>query len=185
MGWDVPIWAHIPLDSRARRQKALETSRRPWCRRVPAPWAIPAAGMRNYLARLGWSHGDDEFFSDEQARDWFDLGGIGKSPARFDFKKLENICGQHIAASRKCCAAARTAGHFCQATGQAAPLDDTKISLLASRPCPYFEGTGQNFPGTHLIKLGLSRAVRPPNRHQRKKRPTHSGYCIPWYTECN
>ncbi len=59
----------------------------------------PAAGMRNYLARLGWSHGDDEFFTDEQARSWFDLDGIGKSPARFDLKKLENLSGQHIAAS--------------------------------------------------------------------------------------
>ena len=49
----------------------------------------PAAGMRNYLARLGWSHGDDEFFTDAQAIDWFDLDGIGKSPARFDTKKLE------------------------------------------------------------------------------------------------
>ena len=39
----------------------------------------PAAGMRNYLTRLGWSHGDDEFFTDMQARDWFDLDGIGKS----------------------------------------------------------------------------------------------------------
>ena len=59
----------------------------------------PAAGMRNYLARLGWSHGDDEFFTDEQARSWFDLDGIGKSPARFDLKKLENLSGQHIAAA--------------------------------------------------------------------------------------
>ncbi|HHS89154.1 MAG TPA: glutamate--tRNA ligase, partial [Rhodobacteraceae bacterium] len=57
----------------------------------------PAPGMRNYLTRLGWSHGDDEFFTDQQARAWFDLKGIGKSPARFDFKKLESICGQHIA----------------------------------------------------------------------------------------
>jgi len=59
----------------------------------------PAAGMRNYLTRLGWSHGDDEFFTDAQARAWFDLDGIGKSPARFDTKKLENLCGQHIAAA--------------------------------------------------------------------------------------
>ena len=65
----------------------------------------PAAGMRNYLARLGWSHGDDEFFSDAQAQEWFDLDGIGKSPARFDIKKLENICGQHIAVAMMlhCC----------------------------------------------------------------------------------
>src|SRR5690606_18415242 len=59
----------------------------------------PAAGMRNYLTRLGWSHGDDEFFTSEQAMAWFDLDGIGRSPAQFDFKKLENLCGQHIAAT--------------------------------------------------------------------------------------
>ena len=59
----------------------------------------PAAGMRNYLTRLGWGHGDAEFFTSEQAMEWFDLKGIGRAPARLDFKKLENLCGQHIAAS--------------------------------------------------------------------------------------
>lgn len=59
----------------------------------------PAAGMRNYLTRLGWSHGDDEFFTSAQAVKWFDLKGIGRSPSQFDFKKLESLCGQHIAAS--------------------------------------------------------------------------------------
>jgi len=54
--------------------------------------------MRNYLTRLGWAHGDAEFFSTEQALDWFDLPGIGRAPARLDFKKLENLCGQHMAA---------------------------------------------------------------------------------------
>ena len=59
---------------------------------------LPAA-LRNYLARLGWCHGDDEFFSTEQAIEWFDLDGIGRSPARLDFKKLENLYGQHIRAT--------------------------------------------------------------------------------------
>src|SRR5690606_41904150 len=59
----------------------------------------PAAGMRNYLTRLGWAHGDAEFFSDAEAKAWFDLDGIGRAPARLDFKKLENLCGQHIAAT--------------------------------------------------------------------------------------
>jgi glutamyl-tRNA synthetase len=53
--------------------------------------------MRNYLTRLGWSHGNSEFFSDEDAKHWFDLEHIGRSPSRFDFKKLANISGQHIA----------------------------------------------------------------------------------------
>ncbi len=51
---------------------------------------LPEA-MRNYLARLGWAHGDDELFSDEQAQEWFDLDAIGKAPARLDFDKLAHI----------------------------------------------------------------------------------------------
>ncbi|MDA5555974.1 glutamate--tRNA ligase [Shimia sp. MMG029] len=98
MGWDVPVWAHIPL---IHGQDGKKMSKRHGATGAHEYQALgyPAAGMRNYLARLGWSHGDDEFFSDAQAKEWFDLDGIGKSPARFDTKKLENICGQHIAVS--------------------------------------------------------------------------------------
>ena len=96
MGWDEPVWAHIPLIhgpdgkklSKRHGAVGLEEYQK---------MGYPAPGMRNYLARLGWSHGDDEVFTDAQARDWFDLSGIGKSPARLDFKKLDNVCGQHIA----------------------------------------------------------------------------------------
>ena len=59
---------------------------------------LPEA-MRNYLARLGWAHGDDEFFTTEQAVEWFTLDAIGKSAARFDFQKLENLNGQHMRAA--------------------------------------------------------------------------------------
>ena len=96
MGWDLPVYAHIPLihgpDGKklSKRHGALGVDEY-------QKMGYPAAGMRNYLARLGWSHGDDEFFTDAQAQAWFGLDGIGKSPARFDFKKLENLCGQHIA----------------------------------------------------------------------------------------
>src|SRR5262249_55088232 len=55
--------------------------------------------MRNYLLRLGWSHGDDEIISMKQAVEWFDLGNIGKSPARMDFKKLDNLNGHYIRTS--------------------------------------------------------------------------------------
>lgn len=96
MGWDAPIWAHIPL---IHGPDGKKLSKRHGALGVEEYQAMgyPAAGMRNYLARLGWSHGDDEFFSDSQAKEWFDLSGIGKSPARFDFKKLENLSGQQIA----------------------------------------------------------------------------------------
>ncbi|NNF72959.1 MAG: glutamate--tRNA ligase [Rhodobacteraceae bacterium] len=97
MGWDVPVWAHIPLihgeDGKklSKRHGALGVEE--W-----AAMGYPAQAMRNYLARLGWGHGDDEFFTTEQALAWFDLPGIKKSPARFDTKKLDNLSGQHIAA---------------------------------------------------------------------------------------
>ncbi|MEM8979805.1 MAG: glutamate--tRNA ligase [Pseudomonadota bacterium] len=96
MGWDKPVYAHIPLihgpDGKklSKRHGALGVMEY-------AAMGYPAQAMRNYLARLGWSHGDDEVFSDAQALEWFDLAGIGKSPARLDFKKLDNTSGQHIA----------------------------------------------------------------------------------------
>ena len=96
MGWDVSVWAHIPLIHGADGKKLSKRHGALGAQEYQA-MGYPAAGMRNYLARLGWSHGDDEFFTDAQAKDWFDFGGIGKSPARFDTKKLENLCGQHIA----------------------------------------------------------------------------------------
>ncbi|MCL1629788.1 glutamate--tRNA ligase [Roseibaca sp. V10] len=95
MGWGVPIWAHIPLihgpDGKklSKRHGALGVEEYQLM-------GYPAAAMRNYLARLGWSHGDDEFFTDLQAQEWFDLKGIGKSPARLDFKKLDHLTGQHM-----------------------------------------------------------------------------------------
>jgi glutamyl-tRNA synthetase len=97
MGWDIPVWAHIPL---IHGPDGKKLSKRHGATAVGDYQAqgYPAAGMRNYLARLGWSHGDDEFFTSAQAMEWFDLPGIGRSPARLDFKKLENICGLHIAA---------------------------------------------------------------------------------------
>jgi len=96
MGWDVPVWAHIPLIHGADGKKLSKRHGALGAQEYQV-MGFPAAGMRNYLARLGWSHGDDEFFTDAQAKAWFDLDGIRKSPAQFDLKKLENLCGQHIA----------------------------------------------------------------------------------------
>lgn len=98
MGWEVPVWAHIPLIHGADGKKLSKRHGALGAQEYQA-MGYPAAGMRNYLARLGWSHGDNEFFTDAQAKEWFDLDGIRKSPAQFDLKKLENICGQHIAVS--------------------------------------------------------------------------------------
>lgn len=129
MGWDVPVLAHIPLihgpDGKklSKRHGALGAQEYQLM-------GYPAAGMRNYLARLGWSHGDDEFFSDAQAKEWFDLTGIGKSPARFDTKKLEHLCGQHIASSENA-ALQQELLDFLAAKGNDAMSED-RITLLSS-----------------------------------------------------
>jgi glutamyl-tRNA synthetase len=97
-GWTVPAMAHIPL---IHGSDGAKLSKRHGALGVEAYRAmgfLPAA-MRNYLARLGWSHGDDEIFSTEQAIRWFDLAGIGKSAARFDFAKLENLNGHYVRAT--------------------------------------------------------------------------------------
>ena len=95
MGWTVPNMTHVPL---IHGPDGAKLSKRHGALGVEAYRAmgyLPAA-LRNYLARLGWSHGDDEIFSTSQLVEWFALGNIGKSPARFDFAKLENLNGHYI-----------------------------------------------------------------------------------------
>jgi glutamyl-tRNA synthetase len=95
MGWPIPVYAHVPLihgpdgAKLSKRHGALAVDE------YRKMGYLPEA-MRNYLLRLGWSHGDDEFISTAQAIEWFNLENIGKSPARFDFKKLDNLNGQYI-----------------------------------------------------------------------------------------
>jgi glutamyl-tRNA synthetase len=98
MGWNIPAFAHIPLIHGADGQKM---SKRHGALGVGAyrdMGYLPEA-MRNYLLRLGWSHGDDEIIATEQAIEWFDVGGIGRSPARFDLAKLESVNAHYIQAS--------------------------------------------------------------------------------------
>jgi glutamyl-tRNA synthetase len=96
MGWEVPVWAHIPL---IHGPDGKKLSKRHGATGVEDYQAMgyPAAGMRNYLTRLGWAHGDAEIFTSAEAMQMFDLSGIGRAPARLDFKKLENTCGHHMA----------------------------------------------------------------------------------------
>ncbi len=95
MGWSRPVFAHIPL---IHGEDGKKLSKRHGAVGLHefAALGYPPAAMRNYLARLGWSHGDDELFDDAQALEWFDLDGIGRAPARLDFKKLEHVSGYHI-----------------------------------------------------------------------------------------
>src|SRR5215813_12621952 len=98
MGWQVPIMAHIPL---IHGPDGSKLSKRHGALGVDAYRAmgyLPAA-MRNYLVRLGWSHGDQEIFTMEEMVAAFDLAQIGRSPARFDFTKLESLNGHYIRSS--------------------------------------------------------------------------------------
>ena len=87
MGWDLPVFAHIPL---IHGPDGAKLSKRHGAQAVgdyQQLGYLPEA-MRNYLARLGWSHGDDEIFDDAQAVEWFDIADINRAPARLDFAKL-------------------------------------------------------------------------------------------------
>lgn len=133
MGWDKPVLAHIPLIFGPDGKKMSKRHGATGAAEYQA-MGYPAAGMRNYLARLGWSHGDDEFFTDAQAKEWFDLDGIGKSPARFDFKKLDNLCGQHIAISDDA-ALLQEIENFLHVTGKDALAAQQRDGLLRAMYC--------------------------------------------------
>ena len=95
LDWEPPAFAHIPL---IHGPDGAKLSKRHGALGVDAyreMGMLPAA-MRNYLLRLGWSHGDDEIISTKQAVDWFDLDSVGKSPARFDMAKLESLNAQYL-----------------------------------------------------------------------------------------
>ena len=98
LGWNVPAMAHIPL---IHGPDGAKLSKRHGALGVDAYRAmgyLPAA-LRNYLARLGWSHGDKEFFTTEELIAAFDLAAVGRSPSRFDYAKLENVNGHYMRAA--------------------------------------------------------------------------------------
>lgn len=95
LGWEVPVMAHVPL---IHGPDGSKLSKRHGALGVDAYRALgylPQA-LRNYLVRLGWSHGDQEIFSEQELIQLFDLPQIGRSPARFDFAKLENLNGHYM-----------------------------------------------------------------------------------------
>ena len=98
MDWPEPVYAHIPL---IHGSDGAKLSKRHGALGVDAyrdMGFLPAA-LRNYLLRLGWGHGDDEIISTEQAIEWFDLPGVGRSPSRFDTVKLTNLNAHYLRAA--------------------------------------------------------------------------------------
>ena len=90
LGWDSPCYAHIPLIHGSDGAKLSKRHGALGVGYYQEMGYLPEA-MRNYLLRLGWAHGDDEIINMAQATEWFDLANVGKSPARFDIKKLDNL----------------------------------------------------------------------------------------------
>jgi len=142
MGWALPVYAHIPLIFGPDGKKMSKRHGATGVKEYQA-MGYPAAGMRNYLARLGWSHGDDEFFTDAQAQEWFELDGINRAPARFDTKKLENICGQHLAVMEDAEILSEITGYLV-AAGETKLTDAQETRLLAS--LPFLKGTAKTYP---------------------------------------
>jgi glutamyl-tRNA synthetase len=126
MGWPQPAYAHLPLMHGEDGQKLSKRHGALGIHEYKDLGYLPEA-MRNYLLRLGWSHGDDETISTAQAIEWFNLESIGRSPARVDFKKLDNLNGHYMR----------------QASDEA--LTDATIPLLKAR--------GQTVDGETRLKM--------------------------------
>ncbi|MEP3048007.1 MAG: glutamate--tRNA ligase [Roseibium sp.] len=97
-GWDVPKMAHIPLIHGPDGAKLSKRHGATGAEAYRAMGYLPQA-MRNYLARLGWSHGDEEIMSLDDMIKWFGMDAVGQSASRFDFKKLENLNGHYMRAT--------------------------------------------------------------------------------------
>jgi glutamyl-tRNA synthetase len=96
MGWQEPIYAHVPL---IHGSDGAKLSKRHGALGVEAyrdEMGVLPEALSNYLLRLGWGHGDDEIISPAQAIEWFDIDAVGRSPSRFDIKKLENMNGHYL-----------------------------------------------------------------------------------------
>ena len=94
-GWDVPQFAHIPLIHGADGAKLSKRHGALGVEQYREMGYLPEA-IKNYLLRLGWSHGDEEIISEQQAIDWFDMDAIGRSAARFDVAKLDHLNAHYL-----------------------------------------------------------------------------------------
>ncbi|MBB6122635.1 glutamate--tRNA ligase [Sphingobium subterraneum] len=134
MGWDMPTYAHIPL---IHGSDGAKLSKRHGALGVDAyrddMGMLPEAVI-NYLLRLGWGHGDEEIISRDRAVELFDLTGVGRSPSRFDIKKLENLNGHYLREADDARLATLVAPRVA-ALMQRAPLGSEDVDLL-SRAMP-------------------------------------------------
>ena len=128
MGWPEPVYAHVPL---IHGQDGAKMSKRHGATGVMdyhEMGFLPEA-VANYLLRLGWGHGDEEIISRDDAVRWFDLEHVGRSPSRFDTKKLENLNGHYIREADDARLAGLAAPRVEPVLGR--PLTNDEIALLA------------------------------------------------------
>jgi glutamyl-tRNA synthetase len=128
MGWSIPVYAHLPLILGPDGSKMSKRHGAASVEEYRDMGYLPEA-MRNYLLRLGWSHGDDEIISDEQAKEWFNLEHVVRSPARWDFDKLNFLNAHYIKLADEGRLLALTEPFFASA------LDDRRRArLMAAMP---------------------------------------------------
>lgn len=154
MGWEAPVFAHVPLifgpDGKKLSKRHGATATADY-----RAMGFLASGMRNYLARLGWGHGDMDVFDDGEAMAAFSLEGITKAPARFDFKKLESLSGAHMARTPDDALLAELEA-FLSATGRPAlPHRDRALAAL-----PFAKPKARTLPQL-LDQLAFAIADRP------------------------
>ncbi len=131
MGWPEPVYAHLPLLHGEDGQKLSKRHGALGIHEYKNLGYLPEA-MRNYLLRLGWSHGDEEIIPTEKAIEWFNLESIGRSPSRVDFKKLDNLNGHYM----RLASDERLADEVLRLTAgkYPSPAPDIRTKLVAAMP---------------------------------------------------
>lgn len=134
MGWEAPDFAHIPLIHGADGAKLSKRHGALGVGEYEKMGYLPEA-MRNYLLRLGWSHGDDEIINTQQAIEWFGLDAIGKSPSRFDIVKLENLNGHYLREADDARLVELISGRLHSLSNPQSPLNNPQSPLPNPPPC--------------------------------------------------
>jgi glutamyl-tRNA synthetase len=182
MGWAEPAYAHIPLIHGADGAKLSKRHGALGVDVYRDEMGLLPEAVENYLLRLGWGHGDDEFISRAQAIEWFDLSGVGRGPARFDLKKLESVNGHYMRATDNARLVTLAAPRIAAALGRelaapdldilhrgmaelkkrAANLNDLATSalfFLRARPIPMDDGAAKLLVSATPGILGQARAL--------------------------
>ena len=178
MDWAVPVWAHIPLIHGPDGEKLSKRHGALGRRGLPRHGLSGRRRCATTCARLGWSHGDDEFFTTAQALEWFDLQAIGRAPARLDFKKLENVSRPaHRAADDAALLPEIEA--FLAASGPSRRSPTSQRDTAARGRCYCLKDRAKTFPEL-LEKAHFILADAPVVPDDAAARRARCG--IPWYT---